>query len=78
MRNCGTNEKGQCTGSITKGMETPREPVDKKHFPIIPYSHGKGLIKLTTWCNTSSHPLRASGLGVTEAVGEHGNCRRKQ
>lgn len=78
IRNCGTKEKDQGTGSVTKGMEMiPREPVDKKHFQIIPYSHGKGLIKLTTWCNTSSHPLRASGLGITQALGEH-KSRRKE
>lgn len=62
-------EKDQGVGSVTKGMEiTPSESVDKKQFPIIPYSHGKGLIKLTTRCNTPSHPLGASGFGIRQAV----------
>lgn len=66
-------------GSVTKGTEiTPRESIDKTHFPIMPYSHGEGLIKLTAQCNTPSHPLRASGLGITQAVGEHNNGRRKE
>lgn len=79
MRNCGATEKDQGIGSVTKCMEIiPSEPMDKKHFLIIPYSYGKGLIKLTTWCNTPSHPLRASGLGITQAVCEHNNNRRKE
>lgn len=62
MRNCGAMEQDQGMSSVTKSRERiPRESMDKKHFPIIPYSHGKGLIKLTAQSNTSSHPRRASG-----------------
>lgn len=66
MRNCGAMEQDQGMDSITKSKErTPRESMDKKQFPIMPYPHGKGLINLTAQCNTPSHPLRASGLGIT-------------
>lgn len=76
MRKCGAMKKDQ---GVTKGTEiTSRESMNKKHFPIIPYSHGEGLIKLAAGCNTPSQPLRASGLGMTQAVGEHNNSRRKE